>query len=64
MRIAVIGAGGVGGPFGAALCRGGHDVWSVSDGVFARLFDRRPDAIGRTFWIDDRPYVVIGVMPG
>jgi hypothetical protein len=33
MRVAVIGAGGVGGPFGAALARGGHDVTFVARGA-------------------------------
>jgi len=33
MRIAVIGAGGVGGPFGAALARGGNDVTFVARGA-------------------------------
>ena len=33
MRIAVIGAGGVGAPFGSALARGGHDVWFVARGA-------------------------------
>lgn len=33
MRIAVIGAGGVGGPFGAALARSGHDVTFVARGA-------------------------------
>lgn len=33
MRIAVIGAGGVGGPFGASLARGGHDVTFVARGA-------------------------------
>ena len=33
MRIAVIGAGGVGGPFGAALARAGHDVTFLARGA-------------------------------
>ncbi len=36
MRIAVIGAGGVGAPFGAALARGGHDVTFVARGAHLR----------------------------
>jgi predicted permease len=28
-----------------------------------QLFDGRTDAIGRGFWIDDRPHIVVGVMP-
>jgi predicted permease len=33
-----------------------HRVWEL-------LFDERPDAIGQTVWITDRPYIVAGVMP-
>ena len=33
MRIAVIGAGGVGGYFGAKLAQGGHDVTFVARGA-------------------------------
>ena len=33
MRIAVIGAGGVGGPFGSALARSGEDVWFLARGA-------------------------------
>jgi putative ABC transport system permease protein len=28
-----------------------------------RLFDGRPDALGRVLWIDDRPHAVVGVLP-
>ena len=31
-RIAIVGAGGVGGPFGSALARGGHDVTFIARG--------------------------------
>ena len=31
-RIVIVGAGGVGGPFGAALARGGHDVTFIARG--------------------------------
>ena len=33
MKIAVIGAGGVGGTFGAALAKAGADVWFVARGA-------------------------------
>ena len=36
MRIAVIGAGGVGGPFGAALAMAGGDVTFVARGAIWR----------------------------
>jgi predicted permease len=35
----------------------------LSHRAWQRLFDGRPDVIGRTVWIDDRPHAVIGVMP-
>ena len=31
--------------------------------LWAQWFDRRPDAIGQTVWIDSQPHTVIGVMP-
>jgi len=34
----------------------GYRVWD-------RLFDRRPDAIGQTIWIQNQPHTVIGVLP-
>src|SRR5512143_3711615 len=41
MRIAVIGAGGVGGYFGARLAQGGHDVTFVARGAhLAAILDR------------------------
>jgi putative ABC transport system permease protein len=33
-----------------------HRLWEV-------LFDRSATALGATMWIDDRPHVVVGVMP-
>ena len=33
-----------------------HRVWHV-------VFDGRPDVVGRTIWIDNRAYIVAGVMP-
>jgi predicted permease len=35
----------------------------VSDRVWRVVFDGRHDVVGRTLWIDNRPYVVAGVMP-
>ena len=31
--------------------------------VWEQLFDKRPDVLGRTLWIDDQPHVVVAVMP-
>jgi putative ABC transport system permease protein len=31
--------------------------------LWQRLFDGRPDVIGRVLWIDNRPHSVIGVLP-
>jgi predicted permease len=31
--------------------------------LWDRLFERRPDAIGQTLWIDNVPYTVVGIMP-
>jgi predicted permease len=33
-----------------------HRAWQT-------LFDGRPDVIGRTLWIAERPHIVVGVMP-
>ena len=35
----------------------------LSARAWQQLFDGRADAIGSTFWIDDRPHTVVGVMP-
>jgi predicted permease len=35
----------------------------LSDRLWERLFDRRPDALGATIWIDNQPHVVAGVLP-
>ena len=40
MRIAVIGAGGVGAPFGSALARAGIDVWFVVRGAHLEAMRR------------------------
>jgi len=41
MKIAIIGAGGVGGPFGAALARGGHDVTFVARGAHLKAMQEK-----------------------
>jgi hypothetical protein len=35
----------------------------LSDRVWRALFDARPDVVGQSLWIADRPFTVIGVMP-
>src|SRR5262249_49803830 len=35
----------------------------LSDRLWRALFDGRPDVVGRPIWIDNRTYVVAGVMP-
>jgi len=40
MRIAVIGAGGVGAPFGSALARAGMDVWFLARGAHLEAMQR------------------------
>jgi predicted permease len=35
----------------------------LSHGLWRQWFDGRPDAVGATIWIDNRPHTVIGVMP-
>ncbi|HET7218355.1 MAG TPA: ABC transporter permease, partial [Vicinamibacterales bacterium] len=35
----------------------------LSDRLWEQLFDRRPDVVGETVWIDNRPYAIAGVMP-
>jgi 2-dehydropantoate 2-reductase len=47
MRIAVIGAGGVGGAFGAALAKAGNNVWFVARGAhLAALRSRGLSVLG------------------
>jgi predicted permease len=36
---------------------------ALSYRVWEQLFDKRPDVLGRTFWIDNQPHVVVAVMP-
>ena len=42
---------------------GGPNVVVISEHLWERSFNRRPSAVGETLRLDDRPYVVVGVMP-
>jgi putative ABC transport system permease protein len=42
---------------------GGPSVVLISERLWDRSFDRRTSAVGETVRLDDRPYVVVGVMP-
>jgi putative ABC transport system permease protein len=42
---------------------GGPDVVLISESLWHRLFNRRADIVGATLRLDDRPTVVIGIMP-
>ena len=42
---------------------GGPPVMLISDGVWARVFQRDPAVLGRTLRLDDVPRTVIGVVP-
>jgi predicted permease len=42
---------------------GGPAPALLSYRVWERVFDRRPDAIGRPIWIDNQPYTIVGVLP-
>jgi hypothetical protein len=42
---------------------GGPAAALLSYRVWERVFDRRPDAIGRPIWIDNQPYTIVGVLP-
>jgi putative ABC transport system permease protein len=42
---------------------GGSDVVLISESLWARSFERRESAIGQILRLDDRPYVIVGVMP-
>jgi putative ABC transport system permease protein len=41
----------------------GHQVVVISDALWKRRFDGRPDAIGATLQLNRTPYEVIGIMP-
>ncbi|HEV8200420.1 MAG TPA: ABC transporter permease [Candidatus Polarisedimenticolia bacterium] len=43
--------------------KGGPDVVLVSERMWRRLFDGRPDALGQALTLDGRPHTVIGVLP-
>ncbi len=42
---------------------GGGDVVVLSDALWRRSFGADPSIVGRAVTLDDRPYVVVGVMP-
>jgi predicted permease len=42
----------------------GPDVVVISDGLWRRRFGGDPSIVGRQVALDDRPYTVVGVMPG
>ena len=42
---------------------GGPAPAVLSYRIWERVFDRRPDAIGRAIWIDNQPYTIAGVLP-
>ncbi len=47
----------------ATVARGGFREAVLSHRLWHVLFDDRPDAMGRTIWIENEPYVIVGVMP-
>jgi len=54
----------VGRLFAESTAGGGGAAQAVlSYRVWQRLFDGRPDVVGSEVWIDNRPYVVVGVTP-
>jgi putative ABC transport system permease protein len=62
---AVLGVGAVEGrTFAEATARvGGFREAVLSRRLWHTLFDDRPGAIGSTIWIENQPFVVVGVMP-
>jgi len=42
---------------------GGPDVVLISEQLWEHSFNRRPSAVGETLRLDDRPYIIVGVMP-
>ena len=42
---------------------GRDDLVVLSDGLWRRRFDARPDAVGAAVELDGRPYLITGVMP-
>jgi predicted permease len=43
---------------------GGEAVVVLSDGVWSRFFERDPGVLGRTFEVNGKPLIVVGVMAG
>jgi putative ABC transport system permease protein len=43
---------------------GGPAVTVITDACWAARFGRDPAVLGRTLVLDDRPYTIVGVMPG
>jgi len=41
---------------------GAARVAIVSEALWRRQFDRRPDIVGQTLWLDDVPYEIVGVV--
>jgi len=42
----------------------GPSVVLISEGLWDRAFQRRDTAVGSTLRLDDRPYTIVGIMPG
>ncbi|HLG56059.1 MAG TPA: ABC transporter permease [Vicinamibacterales bacterium] len=53
----------IGNVFPAQSGQAGESHAVLSYSLWQQWFDGRPDAVGTTIWIDNRPHVVIGVMP-
>jgi putative ABC transport system permease protein len=43
---------------------GGPPVVMISERLWARVFQRDPNAVGRTIHLNDRPKTIVGVLPG
>src|SRR5262249_24130907 len=59
---------GVGASTGRTFSESSARAAAFKEAVLSRrlwrsLFDGRPDAIGSTIWIENEPYVIVGVMP-
>ena len=47
----------------ATSTAGGPPAALLSYRIWERVFDRRPDAIGRPIWIGNQSYTIVGVLP-